>query len=363
MNSRTAIIVLGAAISLMSHLVTYGQTAKPTSSAQLRQEMIRQLPALERTLDHLQGKLLLQEVIDHDKVKDLQQAGVLKDSKITGVGQQANQSWDVSFAISGENRKCDIRPSVGAGEVTIAQSGQSKEYQRRVFCMGPRGNFSLGWMTLDDKPEIKKFAAANTDLGPGYEEHAGVPLRAPISIFRKRLVDLLGDPNFKIGRIEPTTIDGHECSRVSFEWTMLPQEARGKPARKLAPLIGSFVTDPGLGYAIRTCEYHSQDKPGLSFTANIEYQTQVAAGEPPLPKRVEIIFGANHRTMTIEQLTRTTVPESEFTLSAYGLPEMDRPIGEVNRNILAYWLGGAALALIGLAGWLRHRSRVEVARP
>lgn len=362
MKARIAMVVLAAVLNSPSNSICSGQAVELITPTQLRQEMIRHLPVLERSFGAIQGKCSFQEEIDNEELRRLQQTGKTQENNTSAAGRQVIEIHKISFAIAGEHRKCDLVSSINTseGKFAVGQSNRSKTPERRVFCMGPRGSFSLRWMKLDDSPEIKEFAAANSSIGPGYEEYVGVPLRAPVSIFTKRLVDLLHDPNFKFDRIEPVDIDGQNCMRVFFNWIRPPQEAKGKPARKLAPLIGSFVTDPGMGFALRSCEYHAQDKPRINFTANIEYQPRNASEDQPLPKRVEIIFGANHRTMTIEQLTRTTVPDSEFTLSAYGLPEIDRPVGDVNRNAMAYWLGGSAVALLGLAGWLRYRSPAKV---
>ena len=355
------LFLIGIAI-LTCDMTAIGQTDQKLTLDGLKIELSRRLDLLQESFDHVQGKGRLRIVVDFDKAKQqLQQRG--EDvRKITEQGKHLTEVREISFAASGRYRQCDLESRLGSVDVNSSAALTSKEPERSVFCAGPRGSFALRWSEIDNQPQIRSFTAENSDPDSRYATYVNTYLQSPYSLSFGHLTDLLQDPNFKLARFEMVTLDGHDCPRVFFEWGRFPKGTPGKQAPKPSRLVGSFITDPAMGYALRASEYSNPDKPWRNMVANVEYQPRAFPHELPLPLRIDrVVNGSLREEMTFERLTRTVVADSRFTLTTYGLPEMDRPVTAGNRNTLAYRMGGAAVALLGLAGWLRRRSSMQAA--
>jgi len=167
-----------------------------------------------------------------------------------------------------------------------------------------------------------------------------------------RLIDLLKDPLFTFD-VHAVQRNGKELVQLEYDRQLVKQNQQGSAHKKvIGTEHGTILLDPERCWSIQEHHFENPDWKGNSF---LEYGEE-RDGFP-------IIHRCKH-TATHKQLgTRLTIyefdkfihrdiPESEFTLSAFGLPEMQVP-GEQKPRTLWRWLIGIGLILGMLAVLLR----------
>jgi hypothetical protein len=164
-------------------------------------------------------------------------------------------------------------------------------------------------------------------------------------------------------RIEPAYLmDGRTFTRFEYE----NKKARsGKQAWSGQVVAGWVVLDPEAGWCIREQLYHRKYSDGLEECRS-KYDYSVASSGYPIVRKIHLTCegrtdkGEMYRIEAVTNLELTESdgpPESEFTLSAFGLPE---PVGVVweKKTPVYVWLLVAAGVLGMLAllfRWLARR--------
>lgn len=167
--------------------------------------------------------------------------------------------------------------------------------------------------------------------------------------------EIIREPGFKLTNIEETSYEGQSCVRIQFKY---------EPPKNGVPFIldvrgATAVLAPGQSWAVR--EYDVQMVGGTE-KGRLEYQ--ICQNGIPIV-RTHFSDSANkknaiHTETSYTQCQYAEVPDADFRLSAFGLPE---PMGmpELPRPTRSYlWFGVAAFAAlaIGLAfRKLAHRLR------
>jgi hypothetical protein len=167
---------------------------------------------------------------------------------------------------------------------------------------------------------------------------------------------LIKSPNFKLLEVEPARENGDELVKVRFSYT--PDEKN--PLRG-----GSMLLDPQHDWVVRKGEA-TRAAGGKEFTSTIEYSYREGSNHHPIltqsrfqqtTKENNRVFRNNESVQDYDLREQETVPEKEFLLSAFGLPE---PPGEGRATPWYLWLGGAGLACLvlgAIVGRLRHRAK------
>lgn len=181
-----------------------------------------------------------------------------------------------------------------------------------------------------------------------------------------RLPDFCAAPGFLLHKLSEDVKDGDTLLRVDFSSSggfVKDATIDGLPHRKGYQAIrgGHFFLDPKACYTIRAFELQCEEPnhPHFAVSGRIEYRRS-ANGFPILVKRVSESRDAGGRVLgrdirEYDLREGPAPPESEFTLSAFGLPEP----AQYPRPTPWYWYlaGGGGAALIAGAVLRRRWKR------
>ncbi|MDE2507177.1 MAG: hypothetical protein KGM43_08210 [Planctomycetota bacterium] len=144
-----------------------------------------------------------------------------------------------------------------------------------------------------------------------------------------------------------------------FQYYSIPAEWKiPKPSRSIKSPTW-LVVSPDLGWAVREIGM-GESKNASTMWMELSYEG--LHGELPILRRsVMHELQVRRRTvLDIDQLHFGPIPEREFTLAAYGLPDLDKPAGTSSRWSLGFIWFGAALATLCVAlglKWYSNRLR------
>jgi desulfoferrodoxin (superoxide reductase-like protein) len=233
------------------------------------------------------------------------------------------------------------------------RSNQSAE--TTIFADGPRYSFALE-RSSDSAPWVIRNLTSGPPAPPNTYLLQAVPhleaaLEAPRTLEGIPLEELIKDPKFQLHKVTESSGEGGKPT-VRVEFSMPPnQEGNGKFERAWVEL------SPSEDWAVVRAEY-TRAKNNRTTIVN-EYQRD-RDGRARLYRRLQSTWYPEEKVeenyqYTFEELERRDVPEREFSLSAFGLPEPDRPA--VSRgSFIHYWLYGGAAVLFGLAVWLKWKA-------
>lgn len=166
-----------------------------------------------------------------------------------------------------------------------------------------------------------------------------------------RLSELIKNPIVTITDVRGVKRGGREMVQLSYE----------RPIEKSDQIRGTehgtVVLDPEHCWCVRENYAEAPDfMPARKIEAILEYGDDVD-GFPILRRKQEKTTygdgkGMQVTTWEFDKLAHRDIPESEFTLSAFGMPELQLP-GEQKPNTLWRWLLGIGIALGVLAVLLR----------
>jgi hypothetical protein len=177
-----------------------------------------------------------------------------------------------------------------------------------------------------------------------------------LGLNRSEVPMLIKSPNFKLLEVEPARENGDELVKVRFSYT--PDEQN--PLRG-----GSVLLDPQHDWVVRKGEA-TRAAGGKEFTSTIEYSYREGSNHHPIltqsrsqqtTKENNRAFRNNETVQDYDFREQETVPEKEFLLSAFGLPDLP---GEGRVTPWYLWLGGAGLACLvlgAIVARLRHRAK------
>lgn len=191
------------------------------------------------------------------------------------------------------------------------------------------------------------------------------------SYWRTRLSDLVSNPSFQIKKTTTESRDGQEFARIDYSCVF--DEPQQRIRRQ-----GSIYFDPSRCWCIRQVKeaeviFHD----GVlhrTMDWDIQYKTIDHQFGFPLIQSLSMKWDGTYEkdkrksagtlTAECEWQVNDRLPDSEFTLSAFGLPE---PVGvSWKKPIPTYvWILGAAAACGALAVLFRYlaRRRLRVSRP
>jgi hypothetical protein len=232
-----------------------------------------------------------------------------------------------------------------------------------VYCYNEDYSFSLSKKDAD-----QQYIISSLDKNVGGEPAQSIKVQvdgwlyeyldAPLSFSAvyQPLSRIISSDRFSIRRVSEVREDGENCLKLEVRlqegiWKI----AQGKPSPEYE---GWILVVPAKKWVVREYQLaHSI----LGLRGRVEYG-DIRDGFPS-PRRV-VVEGTDTRSGTpiyrhefiFEDLRLVNPPDSEFTLAAFGLPELRQPSSSRHANRTVFWLLGAALASLVVAIVLKHYS-------
>lgn len=171
-----------------------------------------------------------------------------------------------------------------------------------------------------------------------------------IILGRFSLSEIASDPSFKIRTLTEEVRDGHTLVVVQFD-AAVKNAQPGWPPTELRH--GRLVLDPSISWAMREGNVVLQPD-SAKYTFSIDYD----APQKKIKKfHIENEQGSltTKATFEVNELEFCAAPESDFTLSAYGIAEPKTPAKPVRWWLWIALAGGGLLVLgVGFAWWKRR---------
>jgi hypothetical protein len=224
---------------------------------------------------------------------------------------------------------------------------QKKKREQLVICYNRDYSFELskhhtnsGWFisffenNLNGKSKLAKGAMFTSLLQY---------LNAPFLMYVPRLSSLFAEEGFSVRAVTRVRDGDKQMLKVEFD---RKPDSKGRKGSH-----GWFVVSPDEAWVLHSFEY--QDKNGNSYSGTMEY-AGVERGVP-VPKRVvhTIRGGRDPRpsvfTYDFDELSFVDVPDRDFTLDAFGLPELAQSGGRSTRGSPARWFFALSLAAMAIA--------------
>lgn len=173
-----------------------------------------------------------------------------------------------------------------------------------------------------------------------------IDFHLPFNPLGDRLSDVLKNPSFVITGVRGVRRDGKELVQMDYDIHVSnndPQDPSPKNTIEIRHI--SLILDPERYWSVQECHF---DFPNMNGDESLEY-SQSVDGFPILRRSTYTQRGKNGlgdmlATQDFNKLVHRDIPENEFTLSAFGLPEMQVP-GEQKPRTLWRWLVGIGIAL------------------
>jgi hypothetical protein len=255
-----------------------------------------------------------------------------------------------------------------AGAVVTSEYKQGL-LEQRVFGSNPKYSFFLAKTGEEAQYSIRSFEF-RTSGGPEARLPSSSLLYFP---YGTRVLSLkaVGRPYFSVRSTSSVPRDGKNLLKVSFEVIPSPDKLKSLP-KSARPLTGEgeIVVSPEEKWVLY--EYSFRKKTGFGgsplYKGTVEYEGSF--GGFPAPKRaVRQEIGADGKLAKVETYEFLTfravaLTNSEFTLSAFGLPEAASQSPTVGRSKggIGYWfMALAAAALIAAVIFKSISSRVDPA--
>ena len=226
---------------------------------------------------------------------------------------------------------------------------------RGAIAITSKYGFSVKRQTDDTPWVIRNVATRNYEnLREFFHDGILEYVQAPWVLRGKPLGTLIHEPEFKLTACEGATHDGSELCKVSFEYTPTPDKA------KLTAMRGGwFLLDPEQHWAIVEYEIKPAPKIWTAILGSNVYG-DVSKGFPLLRETRHRIVGTDghwdENAVFTKLAYRESIPEAEFGLAQYGLPEPYGPL-DSGKSMRGPILILAGLLAIAVAGLLYYRVR------
>jgi hypothetical protein len=309
------IVMSGAILILIPSVFGDEDTAK---------RFITEAPKAWETLKNFQGGL---EGTYHKEMKELSNVGA------------------IIFKVDGEF-KCINGNEYLYYKLTDAKGGS---YQT-TFCFNAKYGFILDRNSSNDPWQISTLEK-HKEFILGRFERQGAILYTSITIDGQSLLWIVKQPGFKLKNARAFEKEGKELVEISFETSsyLLSDD-------KI--LGGSVVFDPNNFWAVQNYELQRLWNIKGTSKGYVEYAGQL--DRFPIPKssvieRKDEKGGGGQLTFTFKDLRKCSAPDSDFTLSKYGLPEPGKTITASSHRWV--WLVLIALLCLVTASVIRFRRR------
>jgi hypothetical protein len=178
-------------------------------------------------------------------------------------------------------------------------------------------------------------------------------LYAPFALEGHRISQLLKDPRFVIGAVHERQEGANKL--LEFDFTYKPKDRNDFIYQQ-----GRVAVSPNENWILKHYQTTSK-KYQIAFQVDVEYEPPKNEGEIRLVRQVRRRNPFSIVATSFSQLSHEQVPPSQFTLSAFGLPDINKPIAEHVPGQSArwyYWAAGVALVVaVGLKVYLGYVSK------
>jgi hypothetical protein len=240
----------------------------------------------------------------------------------------------------------------GSLSVTILSRERDESSSAFAFVDGPRYSFHL-----ERKSGSSPWIIRNLKSGPPVPEDTYFLttsnidgfLRASHTLNDLSLEDLLKHPGLSISEIKPSHVAARPTIRIEFE---VPPDDNGTQFKQ-----AWIELSPDDDWALMKAEFNRWGNALTSFSN--EYRHGTDGGLLLYQCTERTLYPKENveelRVYTFEDMEARSLPDSEFLLSSFGLPEPDRPA--VNSGVaLHYWFFSVAAVLMALALLLRWKA-------
>ena len=246
---------------------------------------------------------------------------------------------------------------IGGGVVNDAEqtstSGEETEtiHAETVRCYNRRYSFELKRDTGKKEFSIVSFdenkSADQSTAVRGMVQWLSVYLDAPCSLYVNRMSEFLANERFSISGVSEVRNKDKKMLKVEFEV---------KAAPKLAGFVGWFIVSPEESWVLHSYEilYKTNDY----IRGTIDYDG--SEGGVPRPMKVVHTKGKVGEAMPVQTTSFDfdefhfgEVPEFDFTLAAFGLPELSESRRAGRGVAPAAWMAIAAFSMLAIAVGLK----------
>jgi len=229
---------------------------------------------------------------------------------------------------------------------------------------GPRDEVfvrnSRYYSVLKKNPENRLYRMGYLGKPDGLESNLQLLLRdhlsTPYGIMGTPLSELIAHNDLEFLEARRVERDGRELVMivVKYDHPELP-----KPEEFVTC---ELLVDPENAWVIRHYKTVIHPMEVVSWDVSATYEGELTDGVPALRAVAIDMATGTQRRFELDEIERVaSLPERQFTLSAYGLPEIDQPAG-ASRGRATLWLFGLALAALVLAIVLKSQaSRLQKA--
>jgi hypothetical protein len=269
------------------------------------------------------------------------------------------ESSNFRFAFNGPLKKV-ISRSVVEKRIVPGEPPRIEDFPKGAgealevaHCAGRDVSFRVRWLKEGGPPLLADFEKAT----PGGQE---IPIANIFGDYIKNVYKVAGfardevfpNPPFVIRRVTSLSKDGVALARVEFEFKRTDAEIAKNKGRRITS--GWFVARPDENWVIQ--EYQAST-PSSSDFLNIKVDFEGKEDGFPLPKRITRYTAVGRYEVILDSIQHRPTPESEFTLAAFGLPEIDRTPRPASPNLRAYWLIAIGVVVFIVAIGLKVYSR------
>lgn len=227
--------------------------------------------------------------------------------------------------------------------------------QLRILGINKRYAFKLAKTSPDaDTFILEKYESASDEIRQQVQSRGGLNFTSSFRVNGMLLSEFVKDSLVTITDIRSLQRGGREIAQLDYHRQLVYHDSNDPSKNKIIGTEeGVVVLDPEHCWCIR--EHHFV-LPSLKCDVALEYGDDVDGF--PILRRVQDTTVYKNSTGTMrtvwefDKLVHRDIPESEFTLSAFGMPEMQLP-GDQRPHTLWRWMIGIGIALAALAILLR----------
>jgi hypothetical protein len=227
-------------------------------------------------------------------------------------------------------------------------------HTERVLCYNRDHSFELSREGVNSKWYVSSFD--NSPTGKAKFENIAMfiylhnYLNAPFSLLGWKVGSLLSEERFSVRSVSRVRDGDKQMLKVEFD---RKPDSKGREG-----FHGSFIVSPDEAWVVRSFEYMDQYK--HSGHGTVEYGA-VQHGVP-VPKRVVHNTQSGREggpslrgTYDFEEFTLEEAPDRDFTLAAFGIPDIGRSNERVGRSPV-FWLLVLSFSAMAIAIALKTAS-------
>lgn len=224
-----------------------------------------------------------------------------------------------------------------------------------AVCVGDASSFRVRWPAGGGPPVLSSFqvGGAAGDV-QRYDQMVGMYIKCTYRPWNLSDRYFFPEPSFVVGRVIPVVKDGLSLAHVEFEIRYAKGEMEQYKDTRYA--AGWFEARPDQNWIIQEWVASSAK---IQEATHIKIEFGGGRDGLPLPKRISRSAPLGRHVIVFDSIDHAATPAREFTLAAFGLPEIDRKPEPPSRNRTAYVLIGAGIlvlvAAIGLKVYTRPR--------